>query len=142
MEENRDAGHGLQGPHRVAPLDLPTGFVALRLAMQPEGPTLEMGQPSILVGRHTGVDLRLPAPEVSRRHCRLFFDEGFWRLQDLRSLNGVYVNNDRVYETTLYDGDLLRIGDFVFRVAYIPCEKASGRDEMIQSIADVLPRAS
>jgi pSer/pThr/pTyr-binding forkhead associated (FHA) protein len=135
MEENFETAHSLQGPHRLG--DLPANFVHLRLSMHPAGPSLELSLPQAIVGRHSGADLRLPAPEVSRRHCRLFFEDGFWRVHDLQSLNGIYVNEERVCETALYDGDLLRIGDFTFRVAYLD---RTPQAEIIKSIAEALPR--
>lgn len=139
MEENLEDAHPLQGPHRLAG-EVPAGYVHLRLAMHPAGPTLELRLPQAVLGRHSDADLRLPAPEVSRRHCRLFFEDGFWRVHDLNSLNGIYVNDERVHEAALYDGDLLRVGDFIFRVAYAEAEAKGPQAEMIKSIAEVLPR--
>ena len=95
-----------------------------------------------VVGRHVDADLRLPSPEISRRHCRLYYGEGFWRVQDLQSLNGVYVNEEKVVEAALYNGDLLRLGDFVFRVCYAPADEHGPEAGVLKSIADALPKAS
>ncbi|NJN37217.1 MAG: FHA domain-containing protein [Nitrospiraceae bacterium] len=38
-----------------------------------------MNRPDMIVGRHTECDIRLPLPDVSRRHCRLQFVEGCWQ---------------------------------------------------------------
>jgi predicted component of type VI protein secretion system len=140
MEENLDTGHSLQGPHHPG-VALPPGFVPLRLALHPAGACLEVRRLQAVIGRHSGSDVRVPSPEVSRRHCRLYFHDGFWRVQDLHSLNGVYVNDQKVYEITLYEGDLMRVGDFVFRIAYAPLPAGTtAQEEIIRSIAEVLPR--
>ena len=70
--------------------------VPLRLVLQPGGAVIEVSRPEVLVGRHSEVDVRLPLPDVSRRHCRFVYADGIWRVFDLRSLNGVYVNGERI----------------------------------------------
>src|ERR1043165_5790996 len=110
MSETRqfkeDAAHPLQRSH----LDLPVGFVPLRLILEPERQHLEIDRPMVIVGRHSGAELRLSGEEVSRRHCQFAFENGQWRVCDLHSLNGVYVNGHRIIEATLYAGDLIVIG--------------------------------
>jgi FHA domain len=110
MTETRQiVGHGrhtLQGPHA----DLPVGFVPLRLCVQGEHLHIDVACPVVIVGRHSDADLRFAFPEVSRRHCRLVFENWQWRIYDLRSLNGICVNNTPTVEATLYTGDVVRIG--------------------------------
>lgn len=96
--------------------DLPTDFVPLRLVLQPTGAPIELNRPDMLIGRHTEADIRLPLPDVSRRHCRLLFSEGCWQVIDLNSLNGIQVNGEQVLQAPLEHGDLLRIGGFTFAV--------------------------
>jgi len=91
-------------------------FVSLHLECEAGGRSLEVIKPQTLVGRHSLADIRLPMPEISRRHCRLQFDDGLWRVVDLNSANGVFVNGERVQEACLYDGDRLQLGGSSFRV--------------------------
>ena len=93
------------------------GFVPLRLVLQPSGAVIEVTRPDTLVGRHTEADVRLPLPDVSRRHCRLVWTEGHWQVIDLNSLNGVSVNGEAVLQASLHDGDQIRIGGFTFTIA-------------------------
>jgi pSer/pThr/pTyr-binding forkhead associated (FHA) protein len=89
----------------------------LRLWMQPAGLMIELTEADNLVGRHSTADVRLPLPDVSRRHCRFVYASGRWQVRDLNSLNGVYVNEERVVEQTdLRDGDQVRLGGFTFAV--------------------------
>ena len=120
-EKNQPAeasGLPLQGPHwhRGQGADLPPTFLPLRLRLQPGGQTVELTTPNAVIGRHTDADLRLPLPDVSRRHCRCFFADGSWQIVDLNSLNGIYVNGERVQQADLHHGDVLGIGGFTFEV--------------------------
>ena len=83
------ARHLLQGPH----VELPIGFVPLRMCVQEEHLHIDVKCPAAIIGRHSEVDLRFAFPEVSRRHCRLAFENWQWRIYDLNSTNGIFVNN-------------------------------------------------
>lgn len=65
------------------------------------------------IGRSIAADLRLDDPTVSRRHALLIRaeDQGLRALDD-RSLNGLFVNGERVEWARLEDGDELEIGRF------------------------------
>ncbi len=99
-----------------SPLPVPEDFVPLRLVLQPSGAAVELTQPDVLVGRHSQADVRLPLPDVSRRHCRFLFGQGVWQIIDLNSLNGVFLNAEQIRQATLRQGDLIRIGSFIFAV--------------------------
>src|SRR5947209_10480206 len=110
-------GLPVQGPYGPrAGEELPPDFVPLRLVIQPGGVAIELGRPDLLAGRHSAADVRLPLPDVSRRHCRFLFVEGCWQVVDLNSLNGVFVNDEPVLQAPLRQGDLVRIGGFTFAV--------------------------
>jgi pSer/pThr/pTyr-binding forkhead associated (FHA) protein len=70
----------------------------------------------MMIGRHSEADIRLPLPDVSRRHCRLQWVEGCWQVIDLNSLNGIQLNGEQVLQAPLEQDDLLRIGGFTFVV--------------------------
>jgi pSer/pThr/pTyr-binding forkhead associated (FHA) protein len=94
------------------------------------------------LGRHSDADVRLPLPDVSRRHCRFVFTEAGWQVVDLNSLNGVYVNGERVHRAPLRHLDLVRIGSLTFEVnlqaGTETVQLAAGHD-VLQSIAEALP---
>ena len=65
------------------------------------------------IGRGVTADLRLDDPSVSRRHALIVHTEtGELRAMDDRSLNGLFVNGERVEWTELSDGDELEIGAY------------------------------
>ena len=97
---------------------VPEGFVPLVLVLEPIALRIEVQRPDVIVGRHSEAEVRLALPEISRRHCRLAFENQQWRVYDLKSLNGVFVNGERMQEATLYDGDHLQLGTFIFLVEH------------------------
>ncbi len=64
------------------------------------------------VGRHPESDIFLDDITVSRRHVEFRRDEGSFRVHDVGSLNGTYLNGDRVDDAELANGDEVRIGKF------------------------------
>ncbi len=47
---------------------------------------------------------------VSQAHARIYYERGQWRIQDLHSTNGVYVNGARTGHNALQDGWQVRLG--------------------------------
>ncbi len=64
------------------------------------------------IGRHPESDIFLDDVTVSRRHAIVSQKEGGMVVEDNGSLNGTYVNGDRVEERDLATGDELQIGRF------------------------------
>lgn len=64
------------------------------------------------VGRHPDSDIFLDDITVSRQHAEIRRGNGSFHLHDVGSLNGTYVNRERVEETNLHSGDEIQIGKF------------------------------
>ena len=64
------------------------------------------------VGRHPNSDIFLDDITVSRRHADFIKDEGGYRVRDVGSLNGTYVNRDRVDDVLLNNGDEVQVGKY------------------------------
>jgi predicted RNA-binding Zn-ribbon protein involved in translation (DUF1610 family) len=64
------------------------------------------------VGRSLSANIRFDDPTVSRRHALVHLLDGVVRILDDRSLNGTFVNGERVDLRRLGDGDALTIGRF------------------------------
>ncbi len=62
------------------------------------------------IGRSLAADIRFDDPTVSRRHALIVRQPDGLRVVDDRSLNGVFVNGERVEWSTLADGDEIVIG--------------------------------
>ena len=73
---------------------------------------IPLGAPLISLGRHSDNTVILNHPQVSAHHARLEMVQGGYRIVDLRSTNGVYVNAQRMSNQLLKPGDEVRIGPF------------------------------
>jgi pSer/pThr/pTyr-binding forkhead associated (FHA) protein len=129
--------HFLAGPQRN-PSGQGACFTPLRLTLEPVGLSFEVQRPDVIIGRHTDAEIRLALPEISRRHCRLIFENHQWRVYDLNSLNGVFVNGERMHEATLYDGDRLQLGTFSIVVHEGREARSEGREKNIAT-DDAIP---
>jgi predicted component of type VI protein secretion system len=78
---------------------------------------LKLSLPST-IGRGRGAGIVLPHPLVSRQHCELFEADGQLMVRDLGSLNGTFINNEKVTESPLPPGELLTVGTVTFRAVY------------------------
>ena len=64
------------------------------------------------VGRHSAADIFLDDVTVSRRHVEVERSGDRYRVKDTGSLNGTYLNGDRIESDWLDDGDVLQVGRF------------------------------
>jgi pSer/pThr/pTyr-binding forkhead associated (FHA) protein len=63
-------------------------------------------------GRHPNSEIFLDDITVSRRHVEILRDHDGYRARDVGSLNGTYLNRERIDEAKLGNGDALQIGKF------------------------------
>ena len=84
----------------------------------------------VVIGRDPQADLVIPSPLVSRRHARLYPEDGYYLVEDLGSTNHTFLNGQRVTgPTRLQAGDVLQIGQAI-RLAYVaPAAKESTEEE-------------
>jgi predicted nucleic acid-binding Zn-ribbon protein len=64
------------------------------------------------VGRSLAADVRFDDPTVSRRHALIVRQPDGVRVLDDRSLNGVFVNGERIEWRVLKDGDEILVGRY------------------------------
>lgn len=76
-----------------------------------------LGAAEILIGRHHAADIYLSDQAVSRFHALLVLRDGSWRIEDLQSADGTYVNGKRIRAPhMLRQNDVIRIGESSFTV--------------------------
>jgi len=81
--------------------------------MQGRRRRVELKRNRLLVGREPTCDIYLPHPNVSRRHAQIQRSpQGAWILQDLNSLNHVYVEDRPVQQIVLESGTEVRIAEY------------------------------
>lgn len=76
------------------------------------GSTFLIEGDSTSIGRNPKSDVFLDDVTVSRKHAELRRAAGAFTIHDLGSLNGTYVNRERVEMTMLASGDEIQIGKF------------------------------
>jgi hypothetical protein len=90
------------------------------------------------IGRSLAADVRFDDPTVSRRHALIVRGPDGVRVLDDRSLNGVFVNGERVEWSTLQDGDEVLVGCHSLRYVEVAPEggaPASAHDRRRQLTA-------
>ena len=66
----------------------------------------------VTIGRDPASDIFLNDITVSRRHAQLERGAGGYTVSDVGSLNGTYINGERVESRSLVPGDEIQIGKF------------------------------
>jgi predicted nucleic acid-binding Zn-ribbon protein len=79
------------------------------------------------VGRSLAADVRFDDPTVSRRHALLVRQPDGVRVLDDRSLNGVFVNGERIEWRTLEDGDEIVVGRYRLRFLSVSEQPIDGQ---------------
>jgi len=87
------------------------GLLVVRSGDQ-TGERFALDIPVVSIGRHPDSTIYLDDVTVSRRHAQMHHVDGAYVVRDLGSLNGTYVNQERVDERQLQHGDELQIGKF------------------------------
>jgi chromosome segregation ATPase len=93
-------------------------------------PINDSDAPAVPLGRHTTIgrapesDLCLKDTSVSRRHAVLTIGPNGAFIEDLRSVNGVKLNRQRVRHARLADGDVIELGSKLFRFTAPPSRSA------------------
>jgi diguanylate cyclase (GGDEF)-like protein/PAS domain S-box-containing protein len=77
--------------------------------------TIFMLEGDTTIGRNRSNTISLVDPGVSRVHARLMRQGDHWVIADLRSRNGLFVNDERVESRALKHGDQIRIGSVLLR---------------------------
>lgn len=105
----------------------------------------------VLIGRGAHCRIIVLDPLVSREHAMLLITNSSVVLEDLRSANGVYVNNVRIFEPhQLFDGDRILVGTHEMAVFAPstqpqpdpPVEPSSERRSAVQTVPSLRPGVS
>ena len=101
-------------PPEDALVEVPRGAGVLVVTRGPNvGARYLLEDDVVKAGRHPESDIFLDDITVSRRHVEIRpGDDGTYSLRDVGSLNGTYVNRERIDEATLAPGDEVQIGKF------------------------------
>lgn len=96
---------------QMGELDHGVGVLIVRAGSQ-AGDRFALDTDVTRLGRHPDSEISLDDITVSRRHAEVQRTEQGYAVADSGSLNGTYVNQERVERATLQHGDELQIGKF------------------------------
>ena len=72
---------------------------------------VEVVKDAFIIGRSPDCDVVVPDQLVSRQHTLIEKRPDGWYVVDQNSGNGTFLNEQRIKEELLYDGDLIEVGD-------------------------------
>ncbi len=106
---------------------LPPGSALLVVQRGPSaGSRFLLDTDVVSAGRHPDSEIFLDDVTVSRRHAEFRRGPGGYRVADVGSLNGTYVNRDRIDEVELQGGDEVQIGKY--RLVYFASHGRAGNE--------------
>ena len=104
---------------------LPPGSALLVVRRGPNsGSRFLLDSETTTAGRHPSSDIFLDDVTVSRRHAEFLRTGTGYAVRDVGSLNGTYVNRERIDEAALSGGDEVQIGKY--RLIFYPDQHAAG----------------
>lgn len=104
---------------------LPAGSALLVVQRGPSaGSRFLLDTEVVAAGRHPESEIFLDDVTVSRRHAEFRRGSDGYRVADVGSLNGTYVNRDRIDEVALQGGDEVQIGKY--RLVYFASQAGAG----------------
>jgi pSer/pThr/pTyr-binding forkhead associated (FHA) protein len=93
--------------------DVPAGVGLLVVRRGPNaGSRFALQEGETTIGRHPESDIFLDDVTVSRRHAEIKHQARAFTVADVGSLNGTYLNRERIEQADLHSGDELQIGKF------------------------------
>ena len=99
-------------PVDVTDVAAESGALVIRSGGGRVGQSFPLHGERLTVGRSPDADVFLDDVTVSRDHAVLVRRAGAWYLDDSGSLNGTYVNRQRIDSHQLADGDELQVGKY------------------------------
>jgi pSer/pThr/pTyr-binding forkhead associated (FHA) protein len=90
------------------------------------------------LGRRESNDICLAFSNISNTHCELVLEQGYWKVRDLGSRNGVKVNGERITEKRVYPGDEVTFAKHRFRLEYTPTTARSVDAEVDELHEDIM----
>lgn len=127
MNERRKNQDGPQGTRIFSLQDVPipesdstavrlskTGAKLVRVTEPHKGQEFALAPGRTSIGRNKDNDVVLDEPTVSAVHARIVSEKNTWRVINLLSSNGTFVNGRKITQHPLNHGDRIRFGEVAF----------------------------
>jgi pSer/pThr/pTyr-binding forkhead associated (FHA) protein len=109
-----------QAPALLAPSSGTMNGILAHLVPVGGGQDYSITKPEVIVGRESSCDVAIRMKTVSSVHCKLKLIDGYWRVFDMNSRNGVRVDGVRCQEAWVFPESRLTISDQRFQLDYKP----------------------
>jgi pSer/pThr/pTyr-binding forkhead associated (FHA) protein len=99
-----------------------------------QGTEIKISGNSLVLGRDSSSDYVIPNEKISRRHVRVFLQDGRWMLEDLLSKNHTRLNNVKIESTNpqlLTDGDQIQLATQVVLRFHDPASTLSDESRVV-----------
>lgn len=89
------------------------------ISVEVKGRVFPLSSDRVVIGRDSSCGIILSDSSVSSEHARLNHDANGWRVANLLSTNGTFVNDKRISNEEIHHGDRVRFGrvEFLFQNA-------------------------
>ena len=85
------------------------------------------------IGRGKDNELTLDDTSISRRHAEIHRNSnGTFDIIDMNSMNGIYINNEKVGKAMLHEGDIIEIGDIFLRFTQLSADYSLDESTVMQ----------
>jgi hypothetical protein len=86
-----------------------------------DGQVFKLTDTKVSIGRAPDQHVVLDDPSVSKVHAQIVLDNGYWKVVNLLSSNGTFVNGKKVSIAPISDGDRLRFGqvELIFKAGQL-----------------------
>lgn len=105
---------------------------------------LEYAGPQVFMGRDSENDIQIPLPSVSRKHARLFEENGQWFIEDIGSGSGTRINAELLqanHPRQVADSDIIEIVHATITVFLTPVDRLeTDLDEKTSIVAQRMVR--
>jgi pSer/pThr/pTyr-binding forkhead associated (FHA) protein len=79
---------------------------------------IETDKPEITIGRSPNSDIQIDNLAISKQHARLMKNNGHYVVEDLKSTNGTFLNDQKVPKAVLKHNDIVTIGKHTLTIYY------------------------
>lgn len=112
------------------------------LAGAKQGTEVPIKKDKFIIGRSRECTLRAGSDAISRHHCAILRSGDDFKIRDLGSRNGTYVNDEKIAEETLLaHGDVVRVGPLTFQCA-ATADIDRSKKPKVKDVAEAVSRTS
>ena len=74
---------------------------------------LELNDNEIIIGRQTDCGIAIRDLKISKHHARVLKKGPYYKLEDMGSMNGTFINGSKIRAAILKNGDRVRLGESI-----------------------------